>query len=342
MPQLDVLVTGGSGYLGQHLLHALSNSPLISRLFYTYLNAPLPSHALPDVEGFPVDFASEDGGKEASRNAIVGSKGRKLVVINTAAISTPATCESDSMRTERINVPNALMDVLLDLFPEEDEIPYFVQLSTDQIYPGTCANSTEDAERGPVNAYARSKLAAEETLERRWPAEKQVSLRSSIICGPDPPFRSVGRPMFLQFCEAVLRQGKPTTFFHDEFRNPVFVGDIVAVIHSILRGLAGLPSTPTEPSAKLPLPMQKYNMGGPSRFSRVEMAHLVARYRGISLGDAEKVILSVPSDSVKRPYASPKDISMDSSALTKDFGVVMRELGDVMREILGAADGSGP
>jgi hypothetical protein len=42
-------------------------------------------------------------------------------------------------------------------------------------------------------------------------------LRASLIYGPQPPF-PVGRPLFVQFVEDSLRQGKPTKFFADEFR----------------------------------------------------------------------------------------------------------------------------
>lgn len=47
-------------------------------------------------------------------------------------------------------------------------------------------------------------------------------LRSSIIYGPQCP-APVSRPLFLQFVENSLRSGKPTSFFEDEYRNPIYV-----------------------------------------------------------------------------------------------------------------------
>lgn len=49
----------------------------------------------------------------------------------------------------------------------------------------------------PINAYGRSKLEAEAVVAQRWP--NHAILRSSIIYGPDPPLRSLGRTLFLQF-----------------------------------------------------------------------------------------------------------------------------------------------
>lgn len=58
-------------------------------------------------------------------------------------------------------------------------------------------------------------------------------LRSSIIYGPQSP-APVSRALFLQFVARQLAEGTPTTFFNDEFRSPVYVGDIVRVVLRLL------------------------------------------------------------------------------------------------------------
>ena len=40
--------------------------------------------------------------------------------------------------------------------------------------------------------------------------------------------------MCLQFIMRALASGKPTTFYEDEFRCPIFVGDICAVVSRIV------------------------------------------------------------------------------------------------------------
>ena len=58
------------------------------------------------------------------------------------------------------------------------------------------------------------------TPQDRWP--EHVILRSSIIYGPQCA-APVSRTLFLQFIENSLAAGKPTSFFDDEFRCPVYV-----------------------------------------------------------------------------------------------------------------------
>lgn len=46
-----------------------------------------------------------------------------------------------------------------------------------------------------------------------------MSLRSSLIYGPEAPLAPVDRPLFLQFVQQVLAKGQATTFFVDEYRS---------------------------------------------------------------------------------------------------------------------------
>ncbi|KAL4436541.1 hypothetical protein ABPG75_003680 [Micractinium tetrahymenae] len=83
--------------------------------------------------------------------------------------------------------------------------PLFVQLSTDQVYDGSKTCWTEQDEPAPINAYGRSKLAAEREVAARWP--NHAILRSSLIYGPEPRLGPVGRPLFLQFIDRQLSKG---------------------------------------------------------------------------------------------------------------------------------------
>lgn len=68
-------------------------------------------------------------------------------------------------------------------------------------------------------------------VQERW--ENHVVLRSSIIFGPQAP-NPVSRALFLQFIERTLKAGKATKFFTDEFRSPVYVPDILAVVRKVI------------------------------------------------------------------------------------------------------------
>ena len=345
---LDVLVTGGSGYLGQFLLRRLAsreNASLVSRLSYTFSANPLLESALSKldvpVNGFYVDLLAKDGGRDAFSAAFAGSKDpSRLVVVNCAALAALAACEQDNSKTKSMNVPTALVDALERLIDGSlipTDWPKIVHISTDQVYHGDLAWWLESDKPDPVNAYARSKLDAEELLLKRWPEGQHVSLRSSIIFGPQAPLEPVPRNLFVQFCDQMLGEGKPTTFFEDEWRCPIYAEDIADVVLSFLRGIAGVPDDRANgrPAAIWPVPQPAYNLGGPDRLSRVDVAKLVAGARKVPKETQDKVILSVPASSVRRPFESPLDISMIVDCLTKDTGVAPRRMDDVLGSVLG-------
>ncbi|KAK9904863.1 hypothetical protein WJX75_004139 [Coccomyxa subellipsoidea] len=207
-----VLVTGGSGYLGQFIVQALAKANF--QVAFTYHSTAAPSFD-GDVQAF---------------------------------------WDPDTARA--VNVPTKLLDALSQHATEHGSHPLFIHLSTDQVYDGSKSDWKEDEAGNAVNVYGKTKLEAEQVIQERWP--NHVILRSSIIYGPQSRM-PVSRALFLQFVARQLAEETPTSFFNDEFRNPVFVDDIVSVVLRLLQ-----PGT-TQPG-------RLYNMGGPERLSRVDMA----------------------------------------------------------------------
>ena len=82
-----------------------------------------------------------------------------------------------------------------------------------------CRNMAKRISRGTTGQGGRQDLA-DCVVQDQWP--RHVILRSSIIYGPQCS-SPVSRTLFLQFVESSLRSGKPTSFFEDEYRNPIYV-----------------------------------------------------------------------------------------------------------------------
>lgn len=283
-----VVVVGGSGYLGLHLLQALANQANL-RLAFTYFSQPPPpalSTALPHAQAFQVDLRSGQG-----LDSISAQLGPPRVVINCAAISIPRLCESDPSNAMAINVPHALVQWLSSLAGTDP--PLLIHLSTDQVYEGTKSFYKEDDEAKPVNVYGRSKLEAEQFIMKNWP--NYAILRSSIIYGPQS-IVPVQKSLPIQWIEGVLSSGKGEEFFHDQYRCPVFVKDVVKVVELVILKYTQ--------EARLQLLL---NVGGPQRLSRAEMAEVVADIKGFK----KSLIKYVSAASVNRGVASPADISMD-------------------------------
>lgn len=111
---------------------------------------------------------------------------------------------------------------------------------------------------------------------------------------------------------------KPTSFFEDEWRCPIFVDDICTVCRALLQQHSGSRT-----------PGRVYNMGGPDRLSRVDMAQAVAAARGRDTA----CIVAVPSASVARPVVSPADISMECGRLEAELGLKMVPFSEALRRI---------
>ncbi|KAJ8900525.1 hypothetical protein K2173_025302 [Erythroxylum novogranatense] len=297
-----VLVVGGTGYLGQHLLQGFSEIEDIPYdLAFTHHSNSVPLHpllhAIPRAVAFQVDLRTGDGFDVVSQKF-----GHPHVVVNCAAISVPRACESDPDAAMSVNVPSSLVDWLLS-FREGNTL--LIHLSTDQVYEGVKSFYKEEDETVPVNVYGKSKLAAEQLISEKCP--NFAILRSSIIFGPQT-ISPVPKSLPIQWIDSVLSKGDEMNFFYDEFRCPVYVKDLVIVILSLTQRWLS-------EGKKMQLLL---NVGGPDRVSRVQMAEAVADFRGYS----PSLIKPVSASSVDRGVSSPADISMDISKLVRTLNVV--------------------
>ncbi|KAF8027015.1 hypothetical protein BT93_E0056 [Corymbia citriodora subsp. variegata] len=149
------------------------------------------------------------------------------VVVNCAALSVPRACEADPAATMSINVPSTLLE-WLSAFKEANTL--LIHLSTDQVYEGVKSFYKEDDETIPVNVYGKSKVAAEQFISKNW--SNFAILRSSIIFGPQT-ISPVPKSLPIQWIDGVLSRGDKAEFFHDEFRCPVYVKDVVTIIQAL-------------------------------------------------------------------------------------------------------------
>ncbi|KAI3756870.1 hypothetical protein L1987_56694 [Smallanthus sonchifolius] len=291
-----LLIIGGSGYLGQHLLQSFSESSRLSMAFTHHSDSPPPPHLYGNAIPFQLDLQTGQGFDSISHKF-----GQPDVVVNCAALSVPRACETNPTLAMSVNVPCTLVK-WLSTFTHTNTL--LIHLSTDQVYQGTKSFYKEDDQTLPVNVYGNSKVAAEEYIFQN--CSNFVILRSSIIFGPQT-ISPVSKSLPIQWMDGVLAKGQEAEFFHDEFRCPVFVKDVVNIIQILTdRWISD--------GKKSQLLL---NVGGPNRLSRAQMAETVARVRGYNTS----LIKPVSASSIDRGVKSPADISMDISKLiqTLDF-----------------------
>ena len=308
--KVKVLIIGGiTGYLGQLLCIGLSREQGVE--IHASSSTSSQSQSPPTTaKTIHLDLLDE-----ASVTAVL-SEGSYDVVVNTAAVSQPAVCETSSTAAA-INVPTHLVAAL------ENTNTLLIHISTDQVYDGSSRDSTESTAPNPINAYGRSKLQAEACIQEAA-SLSYVILRSSIIVGPE--VEGVERPLFVQFIRDRLLAKQPTDYVTDEFRSPIFAQDICRIIAWFVRQRAAHPDTTFR---------ELYCMGGLERLSRHDMAHAVATALGIDASAASDLIVATSSAAMDRPYVSPRDISMDSSALARRIGIQCKPFrGALLKEIL--------
>lgn len=123
---MRVLITGGSGYLGQFLIVSLSSAYEVA---YTYYNTALESCT---VQACKVNIATGEGLSEA----VLGFQPE--VVINCAAVSQPAVCEQSYETCRALNRPSRLVEALQQLQEQYHTTALLIHLSTDQVRSSSC------------------------------------------------------------------------------------------------------------------------------------------------------------------------------------------------------------
>jgi dTDP-4-dehydrorhamnose reductase len=295
-----VLITGASGYLGQHLIDFLYATNASADLFAAYggLDTFESEFSSKVAQCIRVDLCSED-----SVRTMLGIANPDFVV-HLAALSSPIACEKDPERAKAINSCRQLVSAISPSIP-------FVFLSTDQVFDGLAHPFDEQSLCMPVNNYGKSKLEFEEMLHATLPFA--VSLRSSLILGPSTS-GTCRKQSFLQFCDQRLSAAERTEFFCDEFRDVVAVADVVNTIVWFMNG--GARSAPG-----------RYNMGGPGSVTRVDVARSVARRRG---HDEQMIVAVERSLSSPGGAASPPNLSMRSGKLYTTTGLSFSTLDEIV------------
>jgi len=340
--QQKILVTGSSGYLGQHLLKSLVQHDNCDITAAYGSLASFASDTTPQIAGSRssttlklVDKITLDWSSDTSVRNFFCDR-RFDVIIHLAAMSSPFVCETNPRDAFATNCPLPLLDALNESDGGDGKSKtLFILLSTDQVYDGFHAPYTEKDDTSPINEYGKSKLAFEGHLLNCYPCIKPVILRSSLILGGVTPLGSCRKQSFFQFVQDRLSNLQETDFYTNEYRNVVLVDDVVKVVsHFVREHRDGITNS------KIPMKAEVYNMGGRDRVSRYDVAKMVAEVCGLDAIYCKAVERPPPpattsetSNSNKIIVRSPPDISMDCTKLKKVTGITMLGLKDMVESI---------
>lgn len=310
-----ILITGGTGYLGQFLVKKLQSLDEYhgSSLHVTYVHQT--PYWLPEKCCHHVDFC------DASAVHSLISELRPHVVVHLAAISSIAACECDPSQADRINTPVCLIDAMRTHAPSA----LMLFASTDIVYDGSAPPYFPiETLPTPRNVYAKSKYAFEKHVLR---LKHGHVLRLSNIVGPANAF---GVPptkggTFLQWLRSACAQRQFVGLKTNEVRSFVAVDDVVSVIIALMnRHFQG----------EIP-PRNIWNVGGPAGLSRLSLARHVAETRKVPIVEVAKDCVKssdssewcVYSDSCTNE-AIPKNVTMCSEDTEVELSVKFGDLRD--------------
>lgn len=193
-----LLVTGGAGFLGNHLLRRATQFISAGTLHHT------PSTSLPGVTFHVCDL------QNPGEVRVLLDRVQPDVIIH-------AACSEQGKGIEAI-VPAA---GLLALQSAERDIR-FIHLSTDQVFDGTSAPYTEESSTNPINPYGDAKAQAEELTRSLNP--QATIVRTSLLYDLQTPDRQTTRLI------KSTKTGELYRLFVDELRCPIWVENLAEVL----------------------------------------------------------------------------------------------------------------
>jgi dTDP-4-dehydrorhamnose reductase len=237
---MKILITGGSGLLGQYLNIALSKRNSILTVYnLNEGNCRLFPNAKLNISD-----------KEKLREIFITFKPE--TVIHTAAISRPESCDELPI--------DYVMDVNVNASIEIARLCHIhkaklIFTSTDLVYDGDQGQMlNEESKLSPVSLYASTKLQSEDGIRNN--SDNYIILRTSLLFGMGLN-GSVNNfhNMYYSF-----KNNKSVKLFYDQFRTPLSLKDASRLIEKLIRS-----------DAKNTI----LNFGGKERVSRVELGEIL-------------------------------------------------------------------
>jgi len=286
-----ILVTGASGLVGSSVVReAARRGEEVVGLYHSHDSVPQPARAI------RCDIGDGD-----ATDALLHEL-QPTAVVHCAAITNVDWCEEHAEETTRVNVTAS--EHLARIASETGAA--FVYISTDSVFDGNGSWYAETDATGPVNVYARSKLAGEVAVAG---AHADALVVRTDLYGRSPS----GTGSLVEWVYRKLAAGEQVPGFDDVIFNPLLTDDISdAVLDAIQAGLTGT-----------------YHLASPETCSKFAFAQAVAEVFGFAPSLVRPV--SVATVTFKAPR--PLNTTLDGSKLEAALGRKMPSLLDGLRRL---------
>lgn len=272
---MKVLITGGSGLLGQYLNIILSkNFEVLSLYFNNPNNCNRNNSKKVDIRDY-----------QQLNN--IFSFFKPNIVIHTAAYSKPEIAEKlpyESVYKTNVESTKFLAE-LCDLYRVK-----MIFTSTDLVYDGFQGKMlTENSKINPLSVYAKTKLLAEEEIINH--TDNYIILRTSLLYG----FALNNTNNHFTNVLNNLKAGKKVKLFYDQFRTPLSLINAAEIISDLINE---------------DIKSEILNFGGLERVSRLELGELLCDVAGLDRSLIEPISMDDVPEIIKVP-----DVSLNTEKL---------------------------
>lgn len=275
MSSLKVLITGGSGLLGQFLNKELANHFNILTTYHQHIgNCDKFISAKIDLANF--NLLTQ-----------LFESFNPNVVVHTAAISNPNAAmllPPRDVYTINVKVTEHLAKLC------EKHSAKLIYLSTDLVYAGYRGSMLkEDAKLIPVSLYAETKLLGEIKIKNVF--DNYIILRTALLYG----LSSTHATNHFQEMYEKLKRGTSVSLFVDQYRTPLALHDAARIIREIIQK---------------DFTTETLNFGGLERVSRFELGEILCECAKLDKNLLQKISLNdLPN------YPAVVDVSINTDKL---------------------------
>jgi len=254
---MKILITGGSGLLGQYLNIFLSKENDILTVFnnnagncHNYRNAKLDITEFGSVSDLFEEFKPD-------------------AVVHCAGFTRPEACSEENKNEVYLANVEAVRHIaeLCDRFNSK-----LIFTSTDLVYDGNSGGMLkEDGKLNPITIYAQTKIDAEGVIKSTF--DNYIILRTSLLIGLGLNHAKTNFHLMYKN----LKEGIRPKLFSDQYRTPFSLINASEVICGLVNpGIKNI----------------TFNFGGRDRVSRVELGELVCDIAGQDKTLIEKIKMS--------------------------------------------------
>lgn len=272
---MRILITGGSGLLGQYLNIYLSKQHEILTLYNSNVGN------CPSFRSQKLDLLSYE------QLSNIFDEFKPEIVIHTAAITD--TILSSSLNSKTIYATNVNVTHKIAQLCNQYKSK-LIYTSTDLVYAGYRGSMLkEEAKLIPVSIYAETKLMGEIKIKNTL--DNYIILRLALLFGLGMNHSTNHfHKMFFD-----IKEGKSVRLFTDQFRTPISLTEAAFAISQIVN---------------LDLKSETLNLGGVERLSRYELGERLCDIAGFD----KNLLIKIKMDDIPG-LAKVQDVSMNTDKL---------------------------